>query len=106
MRPPYQTPGAENFSGGNQPLYVRVANTLRTGFFKQQYNLFMDHQQEDAVDGGAAGTTQFHELYGYVLNDNKANLTTTQFSFDSNQGVTGTANYVLSRRPRIKRGQI
>lgn len=106
MRPPYQSPASESFEGSNQPLYVRTANTLRTGFFNQQYKLLMNHQQENAVDGGAASTLQFHELYGYVLDDNLANLTTQQFSFDSNQGAAGTANYVLERRPRIKRGQI
>jgi hypothetical protein len=85
---------------------VRTQDTLRTGFFNQQYNLMIDHQQENAVDGGSASTTQFHQLFGYVLNDNTADLQTTQFAFDSNQGLSGTANYILPRRPRIRRGQI
>lgn len=106
MRQVWSSPAAETFQGNNQPLYVQQANTLRTGFFNQQYNLMIDHQQEEVLDGGFAETMQFHYPKGYVLNDNGANLASTAFSIDANNGLSGTANYVMPRRPRVRRGQI
>jgi hypothetical protein len=62
----------------------------------------MNHQQEDAVDGGFANSIMFHFLLDPVLNDNKATITSTVFVFDANGGASGTAQYKLGRRPRTR----
>lgn len=106
MRSVWSAPASQTFQGSNQPLYVQTTNTLRTGFFNQQYNLLIDHQEEEVLDGGFAGTFQFHYPKGYVLNDNTASISSTKFSIDANNGAAGTANFVMPRRPRVRRGQI
>lgn len=106
MRQVWSAPASQTFQGSNQPLYVQTTNTIRTGFFNQNYDLLIDHQEEAVLDGGAAGSFQFHYPKGYVLNDNGASISSTKFSIDANDGVTGSANYVMARRPRIRRGQI
>lgn len=100
MRNVWSAPSSFTYQGNNQPLYVQTTNTIKTGFFGQQYSLLMEHQQEDAVDGGAAGTTQFHFLLDSELNNNGANVVSPFFVFDANEGAAGTANYQLGRRTR------
>lgn len=102
MRAVWSSPGSQSFQGNNASLYVQAQNTIKTQFNIAQQQLLIDHQQEDAVDGGAAGTTQFHYLLEAQLNDNSANITSTKFAFDSNQGAAGTANWVMPRRVRRK----
>jgi hypothetical protein len=102
MRPTFSAPASTSFQGNNQPLFVQTMNTVKTGFTKAQYDLLIDHQEEDAVDGGFAESTQFHSLLGFVLNDNLSTLTTTAYAFDANQGAAGTSQYVLPRRTRRK----
>lgn len=101
MRNVWSAPASETFQGNNQPLYVQTNNTIKTGFFGAQYSLYMEHQQEDAVDGGYADSTQFHFLIDSELNNNGANLGSGAiFTFDANGGAVGTANYQLGRRFR------
>lgn len=101
MRNVWVAPSSYTFQGNNQPLYVQTTNTLRTGFFGSQYQLLIDHQEESAVDGGFADSTQFHYVLDSVLNVNGASLTGTLYTLDANEGVAGTANYQLARRPRL-----
>ncbi len=75
----------------------------------------MDHQQEDAVDGGAAGSIMFHHLLAQApmgadeevskLNviDPITMLPGGLMAFDANQGATGTAEYKFERRVRRKK---
>ena len=101
MRNVWSAPGSQTFQGSNQPLFVQTGNTLKTGFFVGQYQLQIQHQQENAVDGGFADSTQFHYLLNSELNDNGAVLTGPIFIFDANDGAAGTANWVLPRRKRM-----
>jgi hypothetical protein len=102
MRAVWSSPGSQTFQGNNAALYVQGQNTIKTQFSISQQQLLIDHQQENAPDGGAADTIMFHMFNGFVLNDNKATLSTTRFSIDANEGASGTANWVLSRRVRRK----
>lgn len=100
MRAVWTSPAAQTYQGANNRLYVRGQNTVKGALSVAQQQLLIDHQQEDAVDGGAASTTQFHFLLAAQPNDNLANITTLIYAFDSNQGAAGTANWVMPRRVR------
>ena len=76
-----------------------MMSTLKRELQTQQDDLFMSHQQENAVDGGNASTIMFH----YLLAPNTITMTATSTypsttipaKFDANSGVTGTADVVF-----------
>ena len=101
MRAVWTAPGNNTIQGNSNVLISRMMNTLKRELQNQQDDLFINHSQEDVVDGGAAMTTQFHYLLAPQINQNGANANVTYapfYKFDSNQGQTGTANYNIEQR--------
>ena len=84
-----------------------MMNTLKAELTTQQNQLLLNHQEENAVDGGAAESLQFHYLLAQPpMNNAGASISTSAVStqkFDANQGATGTAQYVFERRSRRKK---
>lgn len=108
MRAVWSAPGNNTVQGINNALLVRIMNTLKSELKTQQDALLMEHQQEDAVDGGKAESIMFHHLLGQepMINNQSANLvvgTNDVQAFDANQGATGTAEYKFERRVRRKK---
>lgn len=99
MRVGWAAPGSNTYQGTNANLHVQIMNTLKRQLQSQSDQLQLDHQQEDAVDGGHANSIQFHYLLDSRLNDNKATLTGPTYKFDSNQGAAGTATWLFPWRP-------
>jgi hypothetical protein len=99
MRVGWAAPGSNTYEGRNANLHVQIMNTLKAQLQKESNALQLDHQQEDAVDGGHAPSLQFHYLLDSKLNDNKATLTGPTYIFDSNQGAAGTATWLFPWRP-------
>lgn len=87
------------YQGVNTNLHAQIMNTLKSQLQAQSDQLQLDHQQEDAVDGGNAKSIQFHFLLSSELNDNKATLVTPVFIFDANDGATGSASWRFENRP-------
>lgn len=107
MRAVWSAPGGNTLQGPSNALQVQINNTLKRALQNQQDALWLDHQQEDVVDGGNASTIQFH----YLLVPNTTALaasTTAAGAFDANTGAAGpltpaatafgTANYVFQTR--------
>lgn len=86
------------YQGTNSALSTQVNNLLKRQLQIQSDALQLNHQQEDAVDGGLATSIQFHYLLSPVLNDNGATLTTPVFKFDANNGAIGTATWIFPER--------
>jgi hypothetical protein len=101
MRAVWTAPGNDVLQGRSNVTLARMMTTLKRELQNQQDDLFINHSQEDVVDGGAAETTQFHYLLAPQINQNGANANATYapfYKFDSNQGQTGTANYDIEQR--------
>ena len=100
MRAVWTAPGNDVLQGRSNVTLSRMMTTLKRELQNQQDDLFINHSQEDVVDGGAAMTTQFHHLLAPQINQNGANITSyaPYYIFDSNQGQAGTANYVIEQR--------
>ena len=60
MRAVWSAPGNNTLQGVNNELLVRMMNTLKAELQTQQNQLLLNHQEEDAVDGGVAESLQFH----------------------------------------------
>lgn len=107
MRQVWSAPGNNTLQGVNNELLVRMMNTLKAELTTQQNQLLLNHQEEDAVDGGLAESLQFHYLLAQPpMNNAGASISTSAAStqkFDANQGATGTAEYVFERRTRRKK---
>lgn len=107
MRAVWSAPGNNTIQGVNNDLLVKIMNTLKAELQTQQDQLLMDHQQEDAVDGGAAESIMFHHLLAQPpMNNAGASIAASAVStqkFDANQGATGTASYKFERRTRRKK---
>jgi len=86
------------YEGVNANLHVQIMNTLKRQLQTQSDQLQLDHQQEDVVDGGNAGSIQFHCLLSPTFNDNGATLTTQIFHFDANSGASGSATWIFPER--------
>lgn len=99
MRIGWAAPGSNTLQGDNSATYVQIFNTLKSQLQGQSNQLQLDHQQEDAVDGGHSNSIQFHYLLDSRLNDNKATLTGPTYKFDANSGATGTATWIFPWRP-------
>ena len=106
MRAVWTAPGNNVIQGDSNLLLSRMMNTLKRELQNQQDDLFINHSQEDVVDGGAAMTTQFHYLLAPQINQNGAQYSVNVaagangpfYNFDSNQEQTGTANYDIEQR--------
>jgi hypothetical protein len=107
MRAIWSAPGNNTLQGVNNELLVRMMNTLKAELTTQQNQLLLNHQEENAVDGGVAESLQFHYLLAQPpMNNDGASISTSAVStqkFDANQGATGTAQYVFERRSRRKK---
>lgn len=107
MRRVWSAPGNNTTQGVNNELLVRMMNTLKAELTTQQNQLILDHQEEDAVDGGAAESLQFHYLLAQPpMNNGGASISTSAVStqkFDANGGATGTASFKFERRTRRKK---
>lgn len=108
MRAVWSAPGNNTIQGVNGDLLVKIMNTLKAELQVQQNQLLLDHQQEDAVDGGMADSIMFHHLLGQepMINNQSAGLvvgTDDVQAFDANQGATGTAEFKFERRTRRKK---
>jgi hypothetical protein len=99
MRVGWAAPGSNTYEGTNANLHVQIMNTLKRQLQTQSNQLQLDHQQEDAVDGGHANSIQFHYLLDSQLNDNAATLNYPVYAFDSNSGASGTATWIFPWRP-------
>lgn len=91
MRAVWGASESSSFQGRSNASFVRMMNTLKRELNKQQDQLLMDHQQEDAVSGGNSATIQFH----YLLRADTTPMdssTTVGPSFDANEGATGSAD--------------
>lgn len=98
MRVGWAAPGSNTYQGTNADLHVQIMNTLKRQLQTQSDQLQLDHQQEDVVDGGNAGSIQFHYLLSPTFNDNGATLTTQIFHFDANSGASGSATWIFPER--------
>jgi hypothetical protein len=107
MRAVWSAPGNNTLQGVNNELLVRMMNTLKAELQTQQNQLLLNHQEEDAVDGGVAESLQFHYLLAQPpMNNDGASISASAVStqkFDANQGAAGTAEYVFERRTRRKK---
>ena len=107
MRQVWSAPGNNTLQGTNNQLLVQMMNTLKSELQTQQNQLLLNHQEEDAVDGGLAESLQFHYLLAQPpMNNDGASISASADStqkFDANQGATGTAEYVFERRTRRKK---
>ena len=107
MRQVWSAPGNNTLQGTNNQLLVQMMNTLKSELQTQQNQLLLNHQEEDAVDGGLAESLQFHYLLAQPpMNNDGASISASAVStqkFDANQGATGTAEYVFERRTRRKK---
>ena len=108
MRPTWSAPGSQSIQGVNNALLVQIMNTLKAELTTQQNQLLLDHQQENAVDGGRAESIMFHHLLGQepMVNNQSSNLVVgvdDVQAFDANQGATGTAEFKFERRTRRKK---
>lgn len=111
MRATWSAPAGNTFQGRSNALQVQVNNTLKRALTDQRNALWLDHQQEDVVDGGNSATIMFH----YLLTPNTTAMSansTAAGAFDANTGAagstapapdtTGTANYVFAPRRDFK----
>ena len=98
MRAVWTAPGNDVIQGNSNVLISRMMNTLKRELQNQQDQLIVDHQDETVVDGVASASIMFQYLINPTFIDNTANLTTTLYHFDANEGDTGTANWVLDQR--------
>ena len=111
MRATWSSPGGNTFQGPSNQLQVQITNTLKRALKDQQNALWMDHQEEDVVNGGDAATIQFH----YLLKPDTTPMgasTAAGGAFDANTGAAGsttpaatafgTANWVFQTRRDFK----
>lgn len=106
MRAVWTAPGNDVLQGRSNVTLSRMMTTLKRELQNQQDDLFINHSQEDVVDGGASMTTQFHYLLAPQINQNGAQYSVNVaagangpfYIFDSNQGQAGTANYAIEQR--------
>lgn len=111
MRATWSAPGGNTFQGRSNALQVQVNNTLKRALTDQRNALWLDHQQEDVVDGGDSATIMFHYLLIPNTTAMSANSTAAG-AFDANTGAAGpitptatpfgTANYVFAPRRDFK----
>jgi len=98
MRRIWSAPGNNTLQGDNNQLLVQMMNTLKSELQTQQNQLLLNHQEEDAVDGGLAESLQFHYLLAQPpMNNAGASISASAVStqkFDANQGATGTAGNI------------
>ena len=92
MRAVWSAPNNNALQGRSNVDFVRINNTLKRALKKAQDDLFMFHQQEDAVSGGLAETIQFHYLLRADTTAMDAATVVTGNSFDANEGATGSAD--------------
>lgn len=90
MRAVWSAPANNALQGPSNVDTVRINNTLKRQLKQMQTDLFINHQQEDAVSGGFADSIQFH----FLLRADTAPMgasTSAGASFDANEGNTGSA---------------
>jgi len=98
MRAVWSAPAGQTYQGFNNTLSVYVNNTLKRALKTAQDDLFMFHQQEDAVNGGLSTTIQWHYL---KIADTEPMTSSTVVGddavFDANDGATGSADTDFGR---------
>lgn len=90
MRAVWSAPNNNTLQGPSNVDTVRINNVLKRQLKEMQDDLFINHQQEDAVSGGFANSIQFHFL---LRADTAAMSASTSAgpSFDANEGNAGSA---------------